>query len=90
MEMSRECWNRLLRSGGAIFLYALNTDTALLNISFVLSGSRPKYRSFVSAVKERQREMGGGGSGSGVEWETETYRRMSHSLLLAGHTCKVQ
>ena len=38
--------------GGASFLYALNTNTALLNISFSLSGSSPKYRSFVSVVKE--------------------------------------
>ena len=41
-----------LRYGGARFLYALNTDTASLNISFSLSGSSPKYRSFVSVVKE--------------------------------------
>ena len=41
-----------LRYGGARFLYALNTNTALLNISFSLSGSSPKYRSFVSVVKE--------------------------------------
>ena len=33
-------------------LYALNTNTALLNISFSLSGSIPKYRSFVSVDKE--------------------------------------
>ena len=38
--------------GGARFLYALNTNTALLNISFSLSGSIPKYRSFVSVDKE--------------------------------------
>ena len=31
-----------LRYGGARFLYALNTDTALLNISFSLSGSIPQ------------------------------------------------
>ena len=41
-----------LRHGGARFLYALNTNTALLNITFSLSGSSPKYRSFVSVVKE--------------------------------------
>ena len=41
-----------LRYGGARFLYSLNTDTALLNISFSLSGSIPKYRSFVSVDKE--------------------------------------
>ena len=41
-----------LRYGGAVFLYALNTNTALLNISFSLSGSSPKYRSFVWVVKE--------------------------------------
>ena len=34
------------------FVYALNTNAALLNISFSLSGSSPKYRSFVSVVKE--------------------------------------
>ena len=34
------------------FVYVLNTNTALLNISFSLSGSSPKYRSFVSVVKE--------------------------------------
>ena len=41
-----------LRYGGARFLYALNTNTALLNISFSLSGSVPKYRSFVSVDKK--------------------------------------
>ena len=34
------------------FVYVLNTNTALLNISFSLSGSGPKYRSFLSVVKE--------------------------------------
>ena len=43
-----------LRYGGARFLYALNTNTALLIISFSLSGSSPKYRSFVSVVKEER------------------------------------
>ena len=38
--------------GGARFLYALNTNSALLNISFSLSGSIPKYRNFVSVDKE--------------------------------------
>ena len=38
-----------LRYGGARFLYALNTNTALLNISFSLSGSIPK--------RERKREF---------------------------------
>ena len=33
-------------------MYALNTNTALLNIGFSLSGSSPKYRSFVSVDKE--------------------------------------
>ena len=37
--------NSYLRYGGARFLYALNTNTALLNISYSLSGSIPKYRS---------------------------------------------
>ena len=40
-----------LRYGGARFLYALNTNTALLNISFSLSGSSSNY--FVSVVKEK-------------------------------------
>ena len=33
-------------------MYALNTNTALLNINFSLSGSSPKYCSFVSVVKD--------------------------------------
>ena len=41
-----------LRYEGTRFLYALNTNTALLNISFSLSGDSPKYRSFVSVDKE--------------------------------------
>ena len=41
-----------LRYGGERFLYALNTNTALLNISFSLGGSIPKYRSFVLVDKE--------------------------------------
>ena len=41
-----------LRYGGARFLYALHTNTALLSIRFSLSGSIPKYRSFVSIDKE--------------------------------------
>ena len=41
-----------LRYGGARFLYALNTNTALLNIRFSLSGSSAKHRSFVSVLKE--------------------------------------
>ena len=48
LEQIKSC----LRYGGARFLYALNTNTALLNISFSLSGSSPKNRSFVSVVKE--------------------------------------
>ena len=48
LEKIKSC----LRYGGARFLYALNTNTALLNISFSLSGSIPKYRSFVSVDKE--------------------------------------
>ena len=43
LEQIRSC----LRYGGVRFLYALNTNTALLNISFSLSGSIPKYRSFI-------------------------------------------
>ena len=41
-----------LRYGGARVLYALNPNTALLNISFSLRGSSPKYRIFVSVVKQ--------------------------------------
>ena len=48
LEQTKSC----LRDGSARFLHALNPNTALLNISFSLSGSRPKYRSFVSVVKE--------------------------------------
>ena len=48
LEQIKSC----LRYGGARFLYALNTNSALLNISFSLSGSSPKYRSFVSVFKE--------------------------------------
>ena len=48
LEQIKSC----LRYGGARFLYALNTNTALLNISFSLSRSIPKYRSLVSVDKE--------------------------------------
>ena len=48
LEQIKSC----LRYGGARFLYALNTNTALLNVSFSLSGSSPRYRSFVSVDKE--------------------------------------
>ena len=48
LEQIKSC----LRYGGARFFYALNTNTALLNISFCLSGSIPKYLSFVSVDKE--------------------------------------
>ena len=48
LEQMKSC----LSYGGARFFYALNTNTALLNISFSLSGSIPKYRSFVSVDKE--------------------------------------
>ena len=48
LEQIKSC----LRYGGARYLYALNTNTALLNISFSLSGSSPKYLSFVSVDKE--------------------------------------
>ena len=50
LEQIKSC----LRYGGARFLYALNTSTALLNTSFSLSGSSPKYSSFVSLVRENQ------------------------------------
>ena len=48
LEQIKSC----LRYGGARFVCALNTNTALLNISFSLSGSIPKYRIFVSVDKE--------------------------------------
>ena len=48
LEQIKSC----LRYGGARFMYTLNTNTAILNISFSLNGSSPKYRSFVSVVKE--------------------------------------
>ena len=48
LEHMKSC----LRYGGPGFLYALNTNKALLNISFCLSGSISKYRSFVSVDKE--------------------------------------
>ena len=48
LEQMKSC----LRYGGARFLYALNTSTASFSIRFSLSGSGPKYRSFVSVVKE--------------------------------------
>ena len=48
LEQIKSC----LRYRGARFLYVLNTNIALLTISFSLSGSIPKYRSFVSVDKE--------------------------------------
>ena len=48
LEQIKSC----ITYGGASFLYILNTNTALLNISFSLSGSSPKYHSIVSDVKE--------------------------------------
>ena len=48
LEKIKSC----LRYGGARFLNALNSNTALLNISFSLSESIPKYRSFVLVDKE--------------------------------------
>ena len=48
LEQIKSC----LRYGGARFMYTLNTNTAILNISFSLNGSSPKYRSFVSVDKE--------------------------------------
>ena len=53
LEQIKSC----LRYGGARFLYALNTNTALLNISFSLSGSSPKYRRFVSVNKEESDQL---------------------------------
>ena len=47
LEQIKSC----LRYEGARFLYALNTNTALLNISFSLSGSI-ENNSFVSVDKE--------------------------------------
>ena len=48
LEQIKSCF----RYGGTRVLYALNANAVLLNISFSLSGSSPKYRSFVSVVKE--------------------------------------
>ena len=48
LEQIKSC----LRYGSARFVHALNTNTALLNISFSFSGSSPKYRSFVSVDEE--------------------------------------
>ena len=48
LEQIKSC----LRYGGARVLYALNANAVLLNIRFSLSGSIPKYRSFVSVDKE--------------------------------------
>ena len=45
---------RSLRYGGERVLHDLNTYTALYNISFSLSWSNPRYRSFVSIVKMDQ------------------------------------
>ena len=45
-----------LRYGGARVLYVLNTNTALLNITFCSGGSSPKYRSFVTVVKEKRKK----------------------------------
>ena len=50
LEQIKSC----LRFASARFLCALNTNTALLNISFSLSGSSPEYCSFVSVVKEER------------------------------------
>ena len=51
LEQIKSC----LRYGDARILYDLNTNTALLNISFSLNGNSPKYRSFVSVVKTKQK-----------------------------------
>ena len=51
-EQIKNCYG----GGDARFLYALNTSTVLLNISFSLSGSSPKYCSF---EREREREREG-------------------------------
>ena len=48
VEQIKSC----LRYGNARIVYALNTNTALLKISFSLSRSSTKYRSFVWVVKE--------------------------------------
>ena len=48
LEQIKSC----LRYGGARILYALNINIVLLNINVSLSGSIPKYRSFVSVDKE--------------------------------------
>ena len=49
LEQIKSC----LRYGGARVVYALNTNTALLNVSFSLSGSIPKYRSFLYRLIKR-------------------------------------
>ena len=49
LEQIKNC----LRYGGARFLHALNTNTALLKISFSLTGSSPKYCSFVSRLLKK-------------------------------------
>ena len=48
LEQIKSCF----RYGGAGFVYALNTNTALFNLIFSLSGSSSKHCSFVSVVKE--------------------------------------
>ena len=73
-----------LRYGGARFLYALNTNTALLIISFSLSGSSPKYRSFVSVVKEERAGEGGRGR-VGVREGAE--ERRTEARLARGPSC---
>ena len=54
LEQIKSC----LRYGGARFLYALNTNTALFNISFSLSGERESGDSVCVCV------WGGGGGGN--------------------------
>ena len=85
LEQMKTC----LRYGGERFLYALNTVTALLNISFSLSGSNPKYRSFVSVVKEESdissaalRERGGGEGDS--DWSRKKKEKKEKNDTVVG------
>ena len=50
VERLFEQTKRYVRYRGARFLHGLNTSTALLNITFSLSGSKPKRCSLASVV----------------------------------------
>ena len=53
VERLFEQTKRDVRYCGARFLYALNTSRALLNVSFSLSGSKPKRCILASVVVDR-------------------------------------